>query len=196
MVNRPDSGKIKTKSRTISGSISGIVALVFLGSLFLTAVFFSLPSNVVDTRDGSAPRTFFPRFMPEVWGFFTKPPDSPEFAVYSVTDGSVKNELLFPHTRRENLYGLSRKHRAQGPEIAQLANQTENRDWTDCGDIDGDCVLALAEQGPIDVQNNFQLQTLCGSVVMVETTPVEWSYRENFEGWRKENKAIHLTIAC
>lgn len=196
MNRRPIGNDHEKKGASRFGALSGLIALLVLGSFFFLAVFFSLPSNVVATKDSSGPRVFFSKFMPEVWGFFTKPPDSPEFAVFSVTDGEVKNELAFPHTRRQNLYGISRKHRAQGPEIALLANQTEESKWVNCRDVPGDCVLSAQEREATPIHNDFQARSLCGSIVLVETTPIEWSYRKDFDGWRQENKAIHIESIC
>lgn len=165
--------------------------------LFLAAVFYSMPSNVLDLRDRSGQRTLFTQALPEAWGFFTKPPNSPEIAAYRVTETSIESALSFPHSRMENAFGLFRKHRAQGPEVAELSSAIEGNDWVDCNSIEDDCILHAAhDTESISVENTFPARSLCGSFVLAETAPVSWSYKDNYEGWRTERKAVSLEVQC
>lgn len=180
-----------------SGSVPGIVSLAVLGALFFAAVFYSMPSNVLDLRDGSPQRTVFTQVLPEAWGFFTKPPNDPELGAFRVSETSVESALAFPHSRAENSYGLTRKHRAQGPEVANLSAAVEGSEWVDCDTIPEDCILhAGAELEPVSVENAFPAKTLCGEMVIAETVPVTWAYRGSYEGWRIERRAISLDVRC
>lgn len=187
----------KGKESTVSVSIfTGIISLSLLSTFLLAGVFYSLPSNVVSQKDESKSRVFFSRFLPESWGFFTKPPNSPEYAVYSVKNDLVKSELAFPHSKPSNWYGFLRKHRAQGPEVALLTNQTGKEQWIDCRSVDEDCVLEASRTNPVVVKNDFSVKSLCGQLIIAETVPVEWSYRDSFDGWRKEIRAVHIESDC
>lgn len=183
--------------RKISQGAAGIISICILGTLFLLAVFYSMPSNVVDKRDGSAQRTSFTEILPESWGFFTKPPNDPELAAFSVNGSSVESALDFPHSQRRNGYGIMRDHRAQGPEIAELTNSVQDNDWVSCDKVEGDCVVyANSKKSATTVNNYFPSRTICGNIVIAETVPVPWSYRDSYNGWRKENRVVHLDVKC
>lgn len=180
-----------------SSSVAGIVSFTVLAALFLAAVFYSMPSNVVDLRDRSPQRTLFTQAFPEAWGFFTKPPNSPEIGAFRVSEASIESALSFPHSRMENAFGLSRKHRAQGPEIAELSSAAEGSEWIDCDSIEGDCLSHAGNRTePLLVENKFPARSLCGKLVLAETIPVPWSYRDSYEGWRTERRAIYLEVQC
>lgn len=90
-----------------------------------------------------------------------------------------------------------RDHRAQGPEIADLTNGIQDTDWVSCDDVKGDCVAYSMSRGaPISLDNKFSVPTICGNIVIAETVPVPWSYRDSYNGWRKENRVAHLDVKC
>lgn len=168
---------------------------LLVGVLLAGSVFFSLPSNVLSTRDGSALRALSARFLPQSWAFFTKPPSDPEFVPYVVSDGGVSHAALLPNSRPENLYGLSRRQRAQGPEVAGMANQV--RTWRNCDEVEGDCPAVVAGSAePVPVENSSPVPTLCGRVVLVETRPVPWKFRDRYEGWRLDKRAAVVEAKC
>ncbi|MFI8266628.1 SdpA family antimicrobial peptide system protein [Streptomyces sp. NPDC085665] len=167
-----------------------VVAILLAGS-----VFFSLPSNVASTRDGGALRKLSAGFLPQSWAFFTKPPSDPEFVPYLVSDDGVTYASRLPNSRPENLYGLSRRQRAQGPEIAAMANQV--RTWQNCEDAAGDCPLEVAGSGErVSVTNTSSVPTLCGTLVLVETRPVPWKIRDKYDGWRLDTRAALVEATC
>ncbi|MFD0356809.1 SdpA family antimicrobial peptide system protein [Streptomyces sp. NPDC127110] len=169
---------------------------LLVGALLAGSVFFSLPSNVLSTRDGGDLRALSARFLPQSWAFFTKPPSDPEFVPYLVSEGGgVASAALLPNSRAENLYGLTRRQRAQGPEVAAMANQV--RTWRDCDGIEGDCPAVVAGSAePVRVENSSPVPTLCGRVVLVETRPVPWKFRDRYEGWRLDKRAAVVEAKC
>lgn len=182
---------------SVKRGIIGSISLIIFSLMFLGGVFFSMPSNVLDKRDGSLVRSIFTEVLPESWGFFTKPPNEPELAAYSVTDGRVVSELRFPHSRQANLYGLMREHRAQGPELAAITADLTSGNWITCYEISADCIIYANENTEsIRVSNSFPVSTLCGDIVVAETVPVPWSYRNQYEGWRVEQKTVYLDVEC
>ncbi|MFJ3876585.1 SdpA family antimicrobial peptide system protein [Streptomyces sp. NPDC090077] len=175
--------------------VSAAGGILLVGALLAGSVFFSLPSNVLSTRDGGDLRALSARVLPQSWAFFTKPPSDPEFVPYLVSDGDVVHAALLPNSRAENLYGLTRRQRAQGPEVAAMANQV--RTWRNCEEIEGDCpaVVAGAPEA-VPVENSSPVPTLCGRVVLVETRPVPWEFRDRYEGWRLDKRAAVVEAKC
>lgn len=169
----------------------GVVVLVLVVS-----VFFSLPSNVLAARDGGALRTVTVRLLPQSWAFFTKPPNDPEVVPYRVhADGELEFVSLLPNSRSENYYGLTRRQRAQGPELANLYNQVEH--WVDCEAEQGDCLdIAVVEGDPLRLVNSSKVPTLCGELLLVETTPVPWAFRHDYSGWRLERRVALVEARC
>ena len=176
--------------------LSGVVTLFLVIVVLAGSVFYSLPSNVMSTRDGGAVRSFSGRFMPQSWAFFTKPPSDPEFVPYRVhADGHLEFASLMPNSRSSNLFGLGRKQRAQGPEIAKMANQVT--DWVDCSEAKDDCLAETASGvDPLSVTNSSPVATLCGMVLLVETEPVPWAFRADYDGWRLERRAALVEGKC
>ncbi|MFE1384363.1 SdpA family antimicrobial peptide system protein [Streptomyces sp. NPDC058740] len=175
--------------------VSGAGGILLVGVLLAGSVFFSLPSNVLSTRDGGDLRALSARVLPQSWAFFTKPPSDPEFVPYLVSDDGVSPASELPNSRPENLYGLTRRQRAQGPEVANMANQV--RTWRNCEEIEGDCPTVVAQaSAPVAVENSSPVPTLCGRVVLVETRPVPWKFRERYEGWRLDKRAALVEATC
>jgi antimicrobial peptide system SdpA family protein len=169
--------------------------ILLVGVLLAGSIFFSLPSNVLSTRDGGQLRTLSARFLPQSWAFFTKPPSDPEFVPYIVSDDGVDYAARLPNSRSENLYGISRRQRAQGPEVAGMANQVKK--WKDCEEIEGDCPAVVAGSStPAPVSNSSPVPTLCGRLVLVETRPIPWKFREKYEGWRLDKQAALVEAEC
>ncbi len=80
--------------------------------------------------------------------------------------------------------------------MAELTNQTKKEQWLKCDQASVDCVMAVTQKSPVQINNTFFTPTLCGPLVIVETAPVEWSYRNSFDGWRQEKSAIYVESSC
>lgn len=176
-------------------ALGGLVALAVVLGVLATSIFFSLPSNVVSVRDGGSVRVFWAKALPQGWAFFTKPPSDSELVAYRVVEGELVYASLTPNSRPRNLFGLTRTQRAQGPEIAAMANQLD--DWTSCTTGGGDC-LADAARGEAGarVPNTSPVPTLCGPVVVVETEPVPFAFREDYDGWRLDRRYVAFEAVC
>ncbi|MEU8762723.1 SdpA family antimicrobial peptide system protein [Streptomyces sp. NPDC048659] len=171
------------------------VGILLVGALLAGSVFFSLPSNVLSTRDGGELREWSARLLPQSWAFFTKPPSDPEFVPYVVSGDAASAASLLPNSRPENLYGLTRRQRSQGPEVANMANQV--REWRNCEEVEGDCPTVVARSSaPARAENSSPVPTLCGRVVLVETRPVPWKFRDRYDGWRLDKRAALVEATC
>ena len=162
----------------------GLVALCAGLGLFATSIFLSLPSNVVmDRGTQNNMRQFSITWVPQGWGFFTRPPSENGIRVFA--PDSLEPLLHTPQNAASNLWGLSRTQRAQGPEVANLVLEVEVAEWFSCelGSTLADCRDALAWSGtpPREVTNTSPLTTICGPALIVESKPVSWSYRHLYE---------------
>lgn len=177
---------------------TGLVALAVVLLVLVVSIFYGFPSNVLSTRDGSPLRSFSARFVPQSWGFFTKPPDDSEVVPYLLHgDGSLEQVSTQPNSRASNAFGLTRRQRAQGPELANMINRLSAEDWTDCEVVVGDCLRTVArDSDAVAVPNSSPVRTVCGPALIVETEPVPWAFREDFRGWRLDRRAVLVDAEC
>jgi antimicrobial peptide system SdpA family protein len=174
----------------------GTVALLCGATVLAVSLFFTFPSNVLSTRDGGDIRRFFVELSPQGWGFFTKPPSEPEAIPFLVESGSVIPASRLPQAKAENAYGLSRRQRAQGPELAYITSQVSN--WHKCESTSYDsCLDETLEAGPWQaVDNTSPVPTLCGRHIVLETMPVPWSFRESYETTRLASSGTKVDVEC
>lgn len=95
----------KRNGATISGTIS--LAIIFL--TFILGIFFSLPSNVLNMRDGNTARVVSLKFFPQSWDFFTKSQQDPELIAYQKVEEEIFRIDRFPNSKQSNFYGFSRE---------------------------------------------------------------------------------------
>lgn len=150
---------------------------VLMGWIGLS-VYFVLPSNVLSSEDESFhfTRAAFNTVSPQGWGFFTNPPQTEEIAAYDLR--SNESLLMAPQGRVENMFGISREQRAQGPELALLAMAVT--DWTTCelGHSRDDCLSSARSLAPQPVAIDVVYRTLCGSIVITTESLTPFEYRE------------------
>ncbi|MBT2484181.1 hypothetical protein J7E28_05650 [Microbacterium sp. ISL-108] len=91
---------------------------------------------------------------------------------------------------------MGRSQRAQGPELASLGLGI--LDWVDCDELlEGeDCLVEAAKLSPTFVDTPAPHPTVCGSILLAETRPVPWQFRDDYVGWRQESRVAHLQVGC
>lgn len=161
--------------------------------MFLSSVFFSMPTNIISTEIPDTARKTVLRIAPQGWAFFTRDPQSVYIAAYRLTSDGYDDAMITPQGRVENLWGISRRARAQGPEIAQLADEVET--WTECEDPES-CLAGLTASEAQHVSNNTPDPTLCGLVALAQEKPVPWSFRSFGLEKATVASASLLNIAC
>lgn len=178
--------------RTPSTRIGASISLAVLAPLLVLSIIASFPVNIV--MPGQSVRSWLSVALPQSWQFFTKSPDDLELTAYQVTPGGGTRSLsLTPNSRPSNWFGLRRSQRSQGPEIAAIANSLTR--WSKC-EPSQDCVAQAAAGEPVQVVNRWEHPTLCGPVVLVQTRPVPWAYRNRYDGWRLDVKTARVDAAC
>lgn len=190
------------KSRLRKLSLERLVTILSAG--ILTAVialsaFLSTDSTVLyprETGEGDALRRYLLPLFPQSWPFFTKPPTDPEYSVYTVSGTIVGKATDFPNSLSSNAFGFARTQRAQGPELASLAMQVSSESWIDCVSVSGDCVVEASKEFALLLDNDSTLPSFCGTYVLSETEPVDWSFRDAYEGWRVDLRTVKVEIDC
>lgn len=136
--------------------------------------------------------------MPQGWAFFSKSPRDPSIAPYREdADGSYESISKLPTTRVENLFGLSREGRAQGVEVALIASQAGLEEWIDCSSPAlQECTDFLRDEPSTAVTNAVPSPTVCGDVLLVQTTPVPWSFRHQTPLRDRADKFIKVHVSC
>lgn len=173
-----------------------MVSSVIIFGFLLLAVFYSLPSNVLVTRSpGDQMRLAFNILSSQDYAFFTKDPESETLDAIDVA--SWESVLATPQNRPQNLFGLSRTQRAQGPELANLSSDPATV-WIACadGETGRGCAHRSSERAPSRVTNSSPVPTVCGDVVLVDRVPVPWSYRKLISESHRTLKTAHLFVAC
>ncbi|OZC43795.1 MULTISPECIES: SdpA family antimicrobial peptide system protein [Nocardiaceae] len=172
-----------------------VAAAVVVGG-FAFAIVFTLPSNVLFTRDGDHPvRTAFNALDPQDWAFFTRDPEGTQVGAYTVDSADAVYSLMkTPQGAVTNLYGLSRTQRAQGPELGFL--NAAVRTWLPCDDPTATCIVTAAESVPDEVTSNSPIPTVCGDVVLTEEHTTPWSFRRLTDEYRKVTATAHLNVQC
>lgn len=150
-----------------------LTSLAILVPSFLLSLYAGWPSNVLNPSGSDSIRKHIAMTVPQGWAFFTKPPDDPELGVYEARSG--QSLLATPQTKAENLFGLSRIQRAQGPELASLSAQVTR--WEACVGGAITCLKAISDERPESVTNEGFIRTVCGRVVLTSERPVPWAYR-------------------
>lgn len=183
-------------------SLERVVATVSAGiliSVIAVSAFLSADSTVLyprETGEGDNLRKYLLPLFPESWPFFTKPPTDFEYSVYTVIGTNVAKATDFPNSLPSNAFGFTRTQRAQGPELASLAMQISSDSWIDCVAVAGDCVIAANAEEALPLDNSSILPTFCGAYVLAETEPVEWSFRDSYEGWRVDLRTVNVEVSC
>ncbi|WP_424890793.1 SdpA family antimicrobial peptide system protein [Streptomyces sp. XH2] len=164
-------------------------------AVIAASVYFALPNNVTTPSWAPTAKFYSSAFVPQGWAFFTKSPQSEQMGAYRPDGGEAPRNLsMTPQGRASNLFGLTRRQRAQGPEEALLNAQV--RDWEPCQDANDACVREAAARPAQDVTNASPLPSLCGDVVMTNERPVPWAYRDLSPDTSHITRTVHLRITC
>lgn len=166
--------------------------------MLLVTIYSSLPSNVLsDTGIKSAARFFSVDLAPQGWAFFTRDPSEADLLYYDAD--SLEPVWITPQGRPENVFGVSRTQRAQGPEAAALIEHLGVDDWQECatGADLATCVSTIeVASASIQVENEAPVRTLCGDVLFVQADPVPWSYRDFYDARHLPRYIAPVEIAC
>lgn len=170
---------------------SAALTLAFVCSLIAT-----MPSNVlVSEADTVTARVYLNTLASQNFAFFTRPPQSDQFDIYRKDSGGAFESLLAtPQGRSENLYGIGRRQRAQGPEVADLTREMPR--WESCSELYDECLKAMSMKESFRLVNKSPVATICGDVIFTVESTVKWSYRTLVAYDHRITKAAHAVVSC
>lgn len=135
--------------------------------------------------------------FPQGWKFFSRSPKDEMYSVYLFQGGQLKSVNRLPATSTENIFGLSRRGRAQGVEIGVLTN-VDQKAWVDCGTSTtfAECGSLAAARVPIKLRNRTPAPSVCGDVAIFSVRPVDYEFRENTAQRVQPTQGLHLRVQC
>ncbi|WP_298251975.1 SdpA family antimicrobial peptide system protein [uncultured Arthrobacter sp.] len=168
-----------------------------LGVFALYSGLASLDATVLDPPGLDEKRVEIMSVAPQGWSFFTKSPRDPQIEPFAASDSTLESVAGFPNTRAENLFGLSRHGRSQGVETALLMAALPDANWITCDSPALDtCAEDLMSSTLHPVTNTVPSPSLCGEIVLVESTPVAWSYRDHTELSESAESGLRMDVKC
>jgi antimicrobial peptide system SdpA family protein len=153
-----------------------------------------LPGNTLTFPGQDAVATTVNRVAPQGWSFFTKSPRESELQPYVLHEGAWEDQLMGPNSAPHNVFGLDRRSRSQGIEMALLLAEADGLRWTKC---DRDLAACLDQaKKPGTVANRVPEPTLCGRVALVEQKPVPFAWRDLMDATHTPDRLTVLDVSC
>lgn len=177
----------------------GVACLVLLALWTIFAAYVAdagLPPNIVDLPGESRVRQGVIELVPEGWSFFTRNPRESDFAIYGLDDelGAWRSITLGPAGEARNLFGLSRRYRAQGLDFGSLAELVPASAWQVCDLGPAACLAGLepyvVERGPAPGQ------MLCGPIGLAMQEPVPWAWSHSTPATVMPSRLVRLEVKC
>jgi antimicrobial peptide system SdpA family protein len=114
---------------------------------------------------------------PEGWAFFTRSPRSSYVLSYGAgPEGAWRSLTVGSRAHPASRFGLDRRERAQGTEVAILIRQVPESDWTPCERAPTDCLTA--RPAGRTVVNRSTHHSLCGDIGLVVQEVLPWAWRD------------------
>jgi antimicrobial peptide system SdpA family protein len=172
---------------------AGFGLAIFVYACFVAMVLvFYFPKGPLSPELSISVQQDLRQVLPEGWAFFTKSPRDPEFALYRRSGNSWVTALHGPQSDVGNWFGLSRKSRAEGIEFGMISVAVGKRLTTCSGDWQ-DCAKKLRPN--IVFQDTEEHPLLCGSLLIVNQTPVPWSWA-TFQHVTMPSTIAYVDVRC
>ena len=186
---------------TAGKTTTGPRLIVTLSALWLVVALYSvhavLPTNVLDLPFRQSVVEPVHAVLPQGWAFFTKSPRDPILTAYEFDEQGQAHrvpEISSPDYR--NLFGVNRRGRAIGTELAHLLDMVPPDRWVECQPADDQCLSGLRTNSPYRLASPVPGPRLCGEVVFAIETVVPYAYRDLVEQRLVVDRAAYLLIGC
>ncbi|MFJ8931964.1 SdpA family antimicrobial peptide system protein [Streptomyces sp. NPDC102364] len=176
-----------TRRWVVLAAVAWLVPVLYVAQIHL-------PGNVLTFPGQTAMAPAVNRLAPQGWSFFTKSPRESELQPFVLRDSVWQDRLLAPHGAPHNAFGVNRRSRSQGIEMALLLSKARSLRWTAC-DRDLEACLARATRHG-HVTNRTPEPTLCGTVALVEQKPVPFAWRHLLPGTHTPDRLTVLDVTC
>ncbi|WP_314225670.1 SdpA family antimicrobial peptide system protein [Streptomyces zaehneri] len=186
----------RTSDATVSVSMKSM-AVVCAVWVFIIAYVAQeqLPKNVISLPGQTKARHTVANMAPQGWAFFTKSPRDAEIAPYKRSASGWKSASLTPHSSPHNAFGLDRRSRAQGVEIALLLSAAQKDDWHSCTSGRPQCLDGYGAPGR-HIANRSPEPTLCGTVGLLQEKPTPWAWRDLVPEAHSPERVMVLEVTC
>ncbi|UCJ08207.1 SdpA family antimicrobial peptide system protein [Chitinophaga pendula] len=165
------------QSRTSSQRVRLRLMLLFLVASLLFVLYFvalaSLPNNPVALKSNS--RFHVISFLPEGWAFFTRNAREDVLYVYKKQPDGHWELVNVPGSSLRFIFGLNRKGRAIGPEIAVLLRQLNDEDWLESR-YPVSSFFKTDTLRPHIVNNTAPDPACSGDLIFQLTPPIPWAW--------------------
>lgn len=179
-----DRQDLRLGRRIVTTGAIALVMAVYVLHAALPATPFQLPF---------AGKRIIKTVMPEGWAFFTISPRSPDVVVYGAKPGGRWERITVnAHSASGSLFGLDRRNRSQGTEVALIANRVPPEHWIDCTREPLDCLSASIPNRT--VANFANHRTMCGDIGMIMQEVLPWAYRDL--NATMPSKVVRVTVTC
>jgi antimicrobial peptide system SdpA family protein len=130
---------------------------------------------------------------PQGWAFFTRNPREAFDRVYRRTPEGW-SLLSQPNTSWFSGFGLSRRARVIGVEMAPLLARIPAGRWIDC---DGDWTSCAEGKGePLRAINRSLTGEVCGDLAIVREEPVPWAWSRTMRRQSMPSRLALLRVSC
>ena len=173
--------------------VLAFVHLCLLGAIAITAALAAMPFHTVNLSDNLQQTVM--SLIPEGWGFFTKSPRDPEMQVAVLHNGKLQKLNIVSSFNIQYAFGFNRQSRAQGLELDGLLSRLETASlWHDCQQNVSDCAQTLQVQKRL--VNSAQFPTLCGDLVLYQSRPIPWAYRNIKPTLNMPSRQTRVEVVC
>ncbi|WP_078866509.1 SdpA family antimicrobial peptide system protein [Streptomyces sp. NRRL S-1448] len=165
------------RQRSVSVPRSWIlISCTFWALVVLYVAQTHLPKNVLELPGQEEATPAIRSIAAQGWSFFTKSPRDVELFPYVLHNGEWKSASLAPHSEPRNAFGLNRRSRSQGIEMALLMTKASKTSSRKCESSLGDCLHSALPK--VKISNPSPDPTLCGTIAIVQQKPVPWAWRD------------------
>jgi antimicrobial peptide system SdpA family protein len=135
-------------------------------------------------------------WAPQGWSFFTKSPRDPEVFVFQQGGAGTWRAIdRTPYGKVANVFGLSRRARAQGVELGLLLEGIPPAAWLSCDQGRRSCFDATSALTFAPVRNRSPIPSICGRILLVSQRPLPWAWRESNEEMPASRLSLEVTCS-
>ncbi|MDQ0831410.1 antimicrobial peptide system SdpA family protein [Streptomyces achromogenes] len=186
----------RTADAAVSVSMKSVIVVCAVWAVLIAYVVQEqLPKNVITLPGQTKARHTVANMAPQGWAFFTKSPRDAEIVPYEKRASGWKSASLTPHSSPHNAFGLDRRSRAQGVEIALLLSAAQKGDWHDCTSSRSQCLGGYGAPGR-HIDNRSPRPTLCGTVGLLQEKPTPWAWRDLLPEAHSPERVMVLEVTC
>jgi antimicrobial peptide system SdpA family protein len=193
--------KFRIEDTTAGRTTAGPRLILTLSALWVVIAVYSvhavLPANVLELPFRGALARPASTLFPQGWAFFTKSPRDPILTAYEF-DARGRAHRIPEITASDvrNLFGINRRGRAIGTEMALLLDLVPPERWVECGSDGDGCVAGARVGDPPRVVSPVPGPRLCGEVALAEESAVPYAYRELVGHRLRVDRAAYLFVEC